>query len=193
MLLVVAVVGLLTKELAQDSASKPLDQSTEYVPSAQVDPQPVSTILEPGLPLRLIIAKIKVSAPIENIGLTQNGDMGVPSQVNKVAWYEQGPRPGQLGAAVLAGHLNGEQGELGVFADLHLLGKGDTFQVIDDTGIASSFVITDTRTYNQEEKPAEVFTASDGIHVNLITCAGAWDKNLDSFKKRLVVFGEKVL
>lgn len=188
-----AVLALLTKDLAQDPQSKPVSQIAPYVLSAQADPQAVSTTLKPGLPLRLIIEKIKVSAPVENVGLTQSGDMGVPSQANKVGWYEHGPRPGELGAAVLDGHVDGMKGEPDIFADLHKLQKGDTFQVIDDTGTTSSFVITDTRTYNQEEKPAEVFTASVGMHVNLITCAGAWDKKQHRFTKRLVVFGEKVL
>ena len=164
----------------------------EPVIMALADLGAVPSSLRPGLPVRLIIEKIKVNTSIQSAGLTQSGNMAVPSQANSVGWYEYGSRPGEQGAAVLAGHLDGAQGKPDVFAKLHVLEKGDTFLVIDDVGKTITFVVTSTRMYNQSDKPSEVFTASDGAHVNLITCAGAWDNKRHLYTKRLVVFGERL-
>jgi sortase A len=189
----VGVLALRSQKLATGSMSKQILESTQYVLSVQTAPQATTAPLVTGMPVRLIISRIKVNASIENVGLTKKGDMATPSRANSVGWLENGSRPGEQGVAVLAGHLDGIQGKPDVFYGLHKMEKGDMFEIVDSNGVASSFVVTDKRTYNPDEKPAEVFTASEGRHVNLVTCAGKWDSANHHFSKRLVVFGEKVL
>ncbi len=145
-----------------------------------------------GLPIRLQIPRIKVDADITSVGLTKAGDMDVPTSVKDVGWYKYGPNPGNKGSAVVAGHLDGENGETGVFINLNKLQKGDILSVLDDQGQAITFVVRETRTYNQNEQPGEVFYSSDGVHLNLVTCFGAWDKSRGSYSKRLVVFANEV-
>lgn len=153
-----------------------------------------STILkEPnhGLPIRLEIPKIKVDANIEYMGLTATGDMDVPTNVKDAGWYKYGPHPGDKGNAVIAGHLDGTKGEPGVFIALTKLRPGDSLSIVDNKGQTTDFVVRETRTYNQTAHPSEVFNASDGAHLNLITCAGAWDITQHRFLNRLVVFADK--
>jgi sortase A len=54
--------------------------------------------------VRLQIPSIKVDAAIQYVGLTGSGSMEVPQGRADVAWYKFGPRPGDLGSAVIAGH-----------------------------------------------------------------------------------------
>ncbi len=144
-----------------------------------------------GLLPRLQIPKLKVDAHILYMGLTKAGDMDVPLNIKDVGWYKYGPHPGDNGSAVIAGHLDGLKGEAGVFVDLKKLQIGDSVLIVDNKGQTTAFVVRETRTYNQTENPGEIFNSSDGAHLNLITCTGAWDKTHHSFSKRLVVFADK--
>jgi sortase A len=144
-----------------------------------------------GLPVRLVVPKLGVNAPIEYMGTTADGAMDVPVKVTEAGWYKYGPHPGDTGSAVIAGHLDGPKGEPGVFIHLNKLVVGDTFTVTDDTGKTTSFVVRQIRNYNQNDLPTEVFQKADGVHVNLITCSGAWNKTQQRFQERLVVFGDK--
>jgi len=137
---------------------------------------------------RLTIASIGVDAPIKDVGLTKDGNMDVPSDISEVGWYDLGARPGNAGSAVLAGHLDGKKGEPGVFAKLRSVKVGDKVVVAKADGSLLTFVVRQTRTYDQDARPQEVFVSASGAHLNLITCTGSWDTGIGQFSKRLVVF-----
>lgn len=145
------------------------------------------------MPVRLQIPKIKVDANIGQTGLTAAGDMDIPKSLKDVGWYKYSSKPGQKGTAVIAGHLDGAK-ESGVFTNLKKLQKDDTLSIVDDKGKTVEFVVRHTQIYSRTEKPAEVFNvSSDGAHLNLITCAGTWDKNQQLFSQRLVVFADLII
>lgn len=150
-------------------------------------------VINRGLPVRLDIPKLTISTKIEYMGLTKSGEIAVPSNIHDVGWYKYGALPGNKGSAVIAGHLDGLKGEPGVFTDLNKLQKGDTFSVTDAKDQTAHFVVRELRTYDQHEQPDEVFKSTDGAHLNLITCSGAWDKEQRHFTKRLVVFADQVI
>jgi LPXTG-site transpeptidase (sortase) family protein len=141
--------------------------------------------------VRLTIPILKVDAKIQYMGVTPGGAMDVPTDVAEAGWYKYGPHPGDAGSAVIGGHLNGVHGEPGVFLNLKQLKVGDAFTILDDTGKNTLFVVQRIQTYGQDEQPAEVFHSTQGIHVNLITCTGAWNKSEKRFSRRLVVFADK--
>ena len=116
--------------------------------------------------------------------------MDAPPNLSDVGWYELGTRPGDIGSAVIDGHLG--VGEPGVFIDLHKLQKGDDFTVLDDKGQTITFVVRETKTYKPDDHPSEVFTSSEGRHLNLITCTGDWDKRIHGMSNRLVIFADLV-
>ncbi|MDZ5784054.1 class F sortase [Marinococcus luteus] len=61
-------------------------------------------------PEELSVPSIDVSAPLEPVGVLDNGQMGVPSSEKGVAWFEPGPEPGEKGNAVMAGHVDSIDG-----------------------------------------------------------------------------------
>lgn len=142
-----------------------------------------------GLPVRLIIPAINVDANIVKVGVTQSGEMEVPSNTIDAGWFKLGSRPGEKGSAVIAGHFNGKSGESGVFRNLFMLKKGDTVHVEIDEGKILTFVVRESRMYDQGYAE-DVFSGSDGVHLNLITCDGVWDRIRQSYSKRLVVFSD---
>jgi sortase A len=145
-----------------------------------------------GLPVRLVIPRLKLNAPIVYVGVTAQGAMDVPENVDNAGWYKYGAHPGDIGSAVIAGHLNGAHGEPGVFMDLGSLRVGDSFTVFNDVGENTTFLISKIKLYNQNEQPDVVFHSTSGTHVNLITCTGSWNRNQKRYSKRLVVFGDAV-
>ena len=144
------------------------------------------------LPIRLTIPKINVDAPIEYVGLSQDGAMDAPKGPLEVAWFNLGPRPGETGNAVLAGHEGWKDGIPAVFDTLHALRKGDRLYVEDEKGLITTFVVRELRTFGKDEDATDVFSSTDGkSHLNLITCEGSWNKTEKSYSHRLVVFADK--
>jgi LPXTG-site transpeptidase (sortase) family protein len=143
-----------------------------------------------GVPVRLKIPKIGVDAVVEDVGLTPDGSMGVPERLTDVAWYKLGPRPGQQGSAVIDGHRSSKQWMPGVFDNLHDLHPGDYLYVEDDRGATITFRVRESRIYDPDANAGDVFSQSDGVHLNLITCDGAWNETQKSFSKRLVIFAD---
>ena len=144
-----------------------------------------------GLPKRLQIPKIGIDAEVQYMGVTAEGDMESPKGPAEVGWYKHGPRPGEKGSSVIAGHF-GWLNQPSVFDNLHKLTKGDSLYVLDDQGMSVAFVVRESRSYSPDDNTADIFTQNDGGgHLNLITCEGAWDEARQAYTKRLVVFADK--
>jgi len=145
-----------------------------------------------GLPTRLKIPKINVEAAVEQVGLIPNGEMDIPKNQDDVAWFKLGPRSGENGSAVDAGHYGWKDGEPAVFDNLYKLRKGDKLYIEDDQGVIISFVVRAIRRFDPKADASDVFISSDGqSHLNLITCEGTWDKTSESYSQRLVIFTDK--
>ncbi len=145
-----------------------------------------------AVPVLLSIERLGISADIESVGLIDNA-MAVPSSIEDVGWYQHGPRPGDQGSAVLAGHVNWTTGRSAVFSLLHTIVVGDTVQVTNSLGHVDTFIVRSIKDYPIDSDTSEVFTSIDGLsRLNLITCDGVWDPVLKTHLSRLVVFTEKI-
>jgi LPXTG-site transpeptidase (sortase) family protein len=145
-----------------------------------------------GQPIRLTIPKINVDAAFDYVGLTDKGAMDISKNQDDVAWFDLGPRPGENGSAVVAGHYGLKDGKASVFDDLYKLRQGDKLYVKDDKGATISFVVRESRRYDPDADASAVFGSNDGkSHLNLITCEGVWDEVAKSYSERLVVFTDK--
>lgn len=153
---------------------------------------PVEPATKPaGVPTHITISSIAVDAAIESVALAKDGSMGVPKDPMDTGWYEPGPRPGDVGSAVIDGHVNWFNGAKGVFENLRKVKAGDVITVQNDTGEVTRFVVRETRMYAAAEDATAVFFSQDGkAHLNLITCDGAWDKGAKQYTERLVVFAD---
>lgn len=146
-----------------------------------------------GYPVRLKIPGIHVDAAINHVGLMPDGSMGIPKLPRDTAWYMLGPKPGQIGSAVIAGHVNWWHGAKGVFEKLNKVKTGDFITVQDDKSVTTTFIVRGIRTIGLKEDASSVFRSYDGkSHLNLVTCTGVWDKTVNAYSKRLVIFADKV-
>lgn len=145
-----------------------------------------------GLPVRLKIPRINLNAPVKYVSLTPQGAMDVPRGPADVAWFNLGPRPGEKGSAVIAGHYGWKNNTPAVFDNLSKLRKGDKVYVANKNGADTTFVVREVRVYGENDDASAVFGTSDGkAHLNLVTCGGTWNKGKKSYSNRLVVFTDK--
>ena len=156
------------------------------ISSASLDPNLVQTKI--NSPVRLKIPIIGVNAAIEYVGLTSAGAMAVAKDTKNVAWFDLGSFPGAEGSAVIAGHLDDKNGRKAVFYNLKKLNKGDQLFIEDSQGKIITFVVREIRLYDSEASAPEIFSSNSGQHLNLITCAGNWDKFKKRYTQRLVIF-----
>jgi hypothetical protein len=141
-----------------------------------------------GLPQRIRIPRLRIDTSVEHVGLTQDGAMDVPKRYDTVGWYKLGTRPGEIGSAVMAGHLDSKTGPA-IFWRLRELRPGDDLFVRSDDGQERRFVVQGTETYRFDDAPLErIFAAADGALLNLITCGGTFDRRSENYDQRLVVF-----
>ncbi|MDO8512556.1 MAG: class F sortase, partial [bacterium] len=118
-------------------------------------------------PARLTIPAIGVNAAVQQVGVNSKGEMETPSNTVDVGWFKIGSRPGEKGSAVISGHFDGENGETGVFTNLHKLKKGDKLYIEDGSGTSIAFIVRESRTY-APGYAEEVFSSNDSAHLNLI-------------------------
>ena len=144
-----------------------------------------------GLPIRIKIPKLNIESAVYNVGLTSDGAMDVKKNPNNVAWYQNGPRPGEKGSSVIAGHYGWENGKASVFTNLHKLQKGDKIFVEDDKRKVISFIVSGSRNYDPKADASDIFHTKDGEHLNLITCGGNWNEAEQTYSDRLVIFTDK--
>ncbi len=151
--------------------------------AAASSPQPRA-----AAPVTLSIPSVHVHAAVEEVGMTPDRHMDVPQSVWDVGWFDLGPRPGETGNAVIDGHLDSKTGTA-VFWNLKKVKPGDDIEVTAQDGTQYHFTVTRTQSYNEDAAPlTEIFGSSGGIHLNLITCGGKWDKAKHQYQERLAVF-----
>jgi hypothetical protein len=139
-------------------------------------------------PVRLEIPAIGVATRLVRLGLDPDGAMQVPGDFGRAGWFAEGPAPGQLGPAVIAGHVDSRTGPA-VFYRLRELRPGQAVLVERADGTRLRFVVEQARSYPKAGFPtAAVFGPVPSAALRLITCAGAFDRGLGSYRDNLVVF-----
>ena len=91
---------------------------------------------------------------------------------------------------VIAGHSGYRNGATAAFDDLQKLRKGDLVFVKDAEGVLARFIVRASRTFDRRAKPAGVFEdgSTNGRHLNLVTCTGAWNAAAGTHADRLIVY-----
>jgi hypothetical protein len=139
-------------------------------------------------PVRLVIPAIGVATPLVRLGLEPGGGMAVPSDFGRAGWFAEGPAPGQVGPAVIAGHVDSRTGPA-VFSRLRDLRPGDQIRVVRADGSRLRFVVEGARSYPKDGFPTDaVFGPVPAAALRLITCAGDFDRARGSYRDNLVVF-----
>ena len=170
------------------AASAPRPPAPQALPA--VAPGRLTSTTAP--PIRLQIPAIGVSAKIVDLGLDADGALQVPpltdAGVSEAGWYDLGPEPGQVGSAIIAGHVDSRQAA-GVFYDLGRLAPGDLVEVTLANGETVHFTVTSVHEYPKAHFPAsEVYGPEPYQALRLITCGGAFDAATGHYLSNIVAY-----
>jgi sortase (surface protein transpeptidase) len=148
--------------------------------------------LAPSPPVRLEIPAIGVSSPLVRLGLNPDGTMQVPGDFQVAGLFTGGPQPGQLGPAVIAGHVDSRTGPA-VFYRLRDLRPGDQIRVVRADRLVVRFQVEPLASYPKRSLPDEaMYGATTAPALRLITCAGTFDRAWRSHRDNLVVSAVRV-
>ena len=128
---------------------------------------------------------------VEMVGVLHDGNLATPSlnPWDDVGWYAAGPRPGEVGSAVIDGHLDRPGGSPAVFWNLRDLHVGDSVMIMDTADGTVRFRVTRIALYHPQQAPIhQIFGNESGSYLNLITCAGDWIASQHQTALRLVVY-----
>jgi sortase (surface protein transpeptidase) len=148
--------------------------------------------LPPSPPVRVEIPAIGVSSSLVRLGLNPDRTMEVPGDFQVAGWFTGAPQPGQLGPAVIAGHVDSRTGPA-VFYRLRDLRPGDEIRVVRADHRVVRFKIDSLASYSKQSLPPEaVYGTTTTPALRLITCAGTFDRSNHSYRDNLVVSATRV-
>jgi hypothetical protein len=157
-------------------------------PTGPIAAAPQQQLAVVSRPVALTIPSIGVQTSLVDLGLTAAGALQVPSSTAVAGWYTGSPRPGAVGSAVIAGHIDSQAGP-GVFFRLSALRPGDRVYVRRADGTLAVFRVTLVRQYAKDSFPTSaVYGPTPDAELRLITCGGTFDPKLRSYLSNTVAY-----
>ena len=194
-LIVVIAFGTAGCSGATGATVAPPVSAERSIPSTPV-PALTSRVVEAAhlarsVPVRLQIAAIGVDSTLMDLGLEDDGSMEVPPGAFPAGWYTGAPTPGELGPAIIAGHVD-LKGP-GVFFDLHKLKPGDRVNVTRKDGTRPAFRVTRVEQFPKDQFPTrKVYGNIDRAGLRLITCGGKFNSRSGHYDDNVVAFADLV-
>ena len=152
-------------------------------------------LLGAAVPVRVSIPAIGVSSSLLQLGLNPDRTVQVPplSADSRAGWYRYSPTPGQLGPAVLLGHVDSAEYGPGVFFKLGALRPGDSVTVDRADHRAAVFRVERVVSYPKDHFPTlEVYGNTDHAALRLITCGGKFDLSTHNYESNIVAYASLV-
>jgi hypothetical protein len=179
------VIAIVVVLLSQVHAPRPSSSAAGMTGSRG------SLELRRSVPVSISIPAIGVDTTLLRLGDSSDGSMAVPDLATSdqlADWYKYSPTPGQLGASVILGHLDGYS-RPAVFFRLGALVPGDRIDVSLTDGVTAVFRVTGVREYLKSTYPASlIYTAPGYAGLRLITCGGGFDYSTGHYLSAVVVF-----
>jgi LPXTG-site transpeptidase (sortase) family protein len=148
------------------------------------------TPMKRSVPTRVVIPAIGVNSTLMDLGLEKDGTLETPPGAFPAGWFTGAPTPGELGPAIIVGHVR--YNTPGVFARLSDMRRGDQVDVKRRDGSTARFRVTRVEHFAKSSFPtAKVYGNIDHAGLRLITCGGL-DAKTSVFEENVVVFADLV-
>jgi hypothetical protein len=145
-------------------------------------------LVQAPLPVALIIPAIGVRTAVIRLGRTAAGALQVPAATSLAGWYTGSPRPGELGASVIAGHVDSSAGP-GVFFRLRLVRPHDLILVRRTDNSLAAFRVLAVHVYAKSRFPTSaVYGPTPAAELRIVTCGGTFDQATGHYLSNVIVF-----
>lgn len=165
------------------------------VAPATEPPAPPEEAAPVAAPVSVSIPAIGVSSDLLHLGLREDGSLEVPEgdDFDSAAWFDGSPRPGEVGPAVIEGHVSSAARGPSVFFELATLQVGDTVEVTREDGTVATFEVYDLQQFPKDAFPTvQVYGPTEGPELRLITCGGTIVESTGRFDDNVIVFAREV-
>ncbi|WP_436705071.1 class F sortase [Geodermatophilus sp. CPCC 205761] len=160
-------------------------------PAAAGD-RPDAPPLPASRPVRVRIPVLGVTSSIMDLDLQADGSMELPPGAYPVGWYNRSSTPGEVGPAVIVGHVDWH-GDRGAFYGLRAMRPGDRVVVDRADGTTATFRVDRVARYAKDDFPTgEVYGDVGWSALRLITCGGRFDRKTGDYEDNVIVFARLV-
>lgn len=142
----------------------------------------------PAVPLVIRVPRLGIVSDLVPLGTDADGVLQPPGSADVAGWHAGGTVPGEVGPAVIAGHVDSRSGP-GVFFRLADLEPGDEIQVVrSDTAMPLTFEVLSTETVGKGEFPTgRVYGPTPIAELHLVTCGGDFDQRSRHYRDNVIV------
>lgn len=147
-------------------------------------------------PVSIAIPKIGAQSSLLQLGKDNKGGIEVPpvdDPDSKAGWYKYSPTPGQVGPAVILGHVDSAKYGPGIFYKIGALRPGDTINVTRADRTVAVFKVDGVVSYPKDMFPTQaVYGNIRNAGLRLITCGGQFNPSVGHYKDNIVAYASLV-
>ena len=155
---------------------------------AKVEPVKKVPALSRSEPVSLEVPDINLNTDLITLGKNDDGTLQVPERYDVAGWYKYSPTPGEIGPAVIAGHVDNYLGAA-VFFYLKDLQQGQSIYVNRTDGSRVRFTVDRVELVDQQDFPtARVYGNINYAGLRLITCGGDFDPLTGHYLGNTIVY-----
>jgi hypothetical protein len=176
------------------TAQPPPARPVAVEPESPTGSQDALAALPKSEPVSIDIPKIGARSSLVPLGVNPDDTIQVPP-VNtplQAGWYTYAPTPGEVGPAVVLGHVDGNH-QKGIFYRLKELTAGDRVSIARKDGTTALFEVTKVHQVPKQDFEREgVYDDTAGPELRLITCGGVFDRSAHNYVDNIVVYARLV-
>ncbi|WP_229787730.1 class F sortase [Actinokineospora fastidiosa] len=186
-----SVIAVLVAATASGVAPRP--EPVVAAPVPWTEPAPAIAVKarpEVAVPAEVRFPRLGISSSLVHLGLQPDGHVEVPPlrTPGQAGWYALGARPGEVGAAVILGHVNAYR-RAGVFLRLAEARPGDEIVVTTEERESLRFVVREVETVAKDRFPStRVYGPTKRPELRLVTCGGAFDPANGRYLSNVIVY-----
>jgi hypothetical protein len=172
---------------AAKSTSVTATLASDVVTPAKAGAPKVShaTAIARSAPVHLVIPALGISVPVSQLGLNTNGSVVAPTSYTVPGWYKDGYAPGQLGSAVILGHIDSS----GVFSKIVDLKVGEHLSVTLADHTSLTYKVIGVREYPAASYPYKgVYGPEKYSALNLVSVGSIFNAPTGHSVSDVVVF-----
>lgn len=183
----------LNVDIGSPNEGETITYSTNTPEETKVDKQTYTWTGLDTYPKYIDLPTIGAEGFIQKVGVDQNKQVAVPSNIHFAGWFADSVIPGQKGLSIIDGHVTGRYNDA-IFKDLINIKVDDTFQIEFGDGSTKTFKVIDLQTVAVDAAASVLFSQKSKVtnQLNLITCTGDFDEENQLYNKRLIVLSTLV-